>query len=519
MTGVRADRVRDAEVRDPHGAVGREQDVGWLDVTVNQPRGVRGLQAGRDLRDRIHGRPGAEGTAGQHVRQGRPVDQLHDQVGLPVGGLPVVVDPRDVLVGQGSGVPGQFPKPDEIFELMRFKKPELDAKKRRLDAALTIYDLRDIARRRTPKAAFDYTDGAAESEISLKRARQAFEDVEFHPSILKDVSAVDPSTTVFGGPSALPFGIAPTGFTRLMQTEGEIAGAGAAGAAGIPFSLSTLGTTSIENVKAANPNGRNWFQLYVMRDREVSYDLVRRAAAAGFDTLFFTVDAPVAGARLRDKRNGFSIPPQLTRRHGAQRDPPPLVVVRLPDDAQAGVRLAHLHRRHGGRAARRGDGPHDQLQGPRRHPRAVAGQARRQGRAERAGRQDARTPMTVFYTTEAMSGFVERLMRKGVVNSDRIFVRDSQLFAMNESGEELDLTERVIDEVVRFADCPSQTAILLVKWLLQVASYKPYLFSGFRFERKSNTQHSLVRTSETIENLYQRWSVGDTPARQLAYAE
>ncbi|GMA22866.1 L-lactate dehydrogenase [Luteimicrobium album] len=125
---------------------------------------------------------------------------------------------------------------------------------------------------------------------------------------------MDTSTTVFGGPSALPFGIAPTGFTRLMQTEGEIAGAGAAGAAGIPFTLSTLGTTSIEDVRAANPHGRNWFQLYVMRDREVSYDLVRRAAAAGFDTLFFTVDTPVAGARLRDKRNGFSIPPQLTLR-------------------------------------------------------------------------------------------------------------------------------------------------------------------------------------------------------------
>jgi L-lactate dehydrogenase (cytochrome) len=206
----------------------------------------------------------------------------------------------------------QFPKPDEIFELMRFKKPEFDARKRRLESALTIYDLRDIARRRTPRAAFDYTDGAADAEISLGRARQAFEDVEFHPSILKDVSAVDTSTTVFGGPAALPFGIAPTGFTRLMQTEGETAGAGAAAAAGIPFSLSTLGTTSIEDVKAANPNGRNWFQLYVMRDREVSFDLVRRAAAAGFDTLFFTVDAPVAGARLRDKRNGFSIPPEIT---------------------------------------------------------------------------------------------------------------------------------------------------------------------------------------------------------------
>ncbi|GAA5207283.1 alpha-hydroxy acid oxidase [Microbacterium kyungheense] len=206
----------------------------------------------------------------------------------------------------------QFPKPAELLELMQFKKPELDARKRRLDAALTIYDLRTIAKRRTPKAAFDYTDGAAEGELSLARARQAFEDVEFHPDVLRPAESVDLSTEILGGPSAMPFGIAPTGFTRLMQTEGETAGAGAAGAAGIPFTLSTLGTTSIEGVKAANPNGRNWFQLYVMRDREISYGLARRAAAAGFDTLQFTVDTPVAGARLRDKRNGFSIPPQLT---------------------------------------------------------------------------------------------------------------------------------------------------------------------------------------------------------------
>ncbi len=206
----------------------------------------------------------------------------------------------------------QLPRPAEIFELVRFKKPELDAKKRRLEAALTIYDLRAIARRRTPKAAFDYTEGAAEEEISLARARQAFRDIEFRPSILRGAAEADTSCEIFGGPSALPFGIAPTGFTRLMHTEGEIAGASAAGAAGIPFCLSTLGTTSIEGVKAANPAGRNWFQLYVMRDREISYGLTRRAAAAGFDTLLFTVDAPVAGARLRDKRNGFSIPPQLT---------------------------------------------------------------------------------------------------------------------------------------------------------------------------------------------------------------
>lgn len=206
----------------------------------------------------------------------------------------------------------QVPNPVELLDLMKFKKPEMNGRKRRLDRALTIYDLRTIAKRRTPTAAFDYTDGSAEGELSLTRARQAFEDIEFHPSILRDVSKVDTSTTIFGGPSAMPFGIAPTGFTRLMQTEGEIAGAGAAAAAGIPFTLSTLGTSSIEDVKAANPNGRNWFQLYVMRQREISYGLVERAAAAGFDTLMFTVDTPVAGARLRDKRNGFSIPPQLT---------------------------------------------------------------------------------------------------------------------------------------------------------------------------------------------------------------
>ena len=206
----------------------------------------------------------------------------------------------------------QLPRPAELRELLSFRKPDFDLRRRRLNAALTIEDLRTIARRRTPRAAFDYTDGAADAEISLARARQAFRDIEFHPSILRDVSRVDTSTTVFGGPSSLPFGIAPTGFTRLMQTEGEYAGAGAAGAAGIPFGLSTLGTTSIEDVRAANPTGRNWFQLYVMRDRDISFGLVERAARAGFDTLLFTVDTPVAGARLRDTRNGFSIPPQLT---------------------------------------------------------------------------------------------------------------------------------------------------------------------------------------------------------------
>ena len=193
----------------------------------------------------------------------------------------------------------------------------LSPKRRRLDKSLTIDDLRRVAKRRTPKAAFDYTDGAADGEVSLARAREAFGDVEFVPSILRDVSTVDTTREVLGSRVALPFGIAPTGFTRMMQTEGEIAGAQAAAAAGIPFALSTMGTTSIEDVAAAAPassGGRNWFQLYMWKDRDRSMALVDRAAKAGFDTLLVTVDVPVAGARLRDVRNGMTIPPTLSAR-------------------------------------------------------------------------------------------------------------------------------------------------------------------------------------------------------------
>lgn len=205
----------------------------------------------------------------------------------------------------------QLPTVRDLAPLMQFRKPDLNARRRRLDQALTIWDLRAIAERRTPRAAFDYTEGAAEAEISLARARQAFEDIEFTPAVLRDVSTVRTDWDVLGGPVAYPFGIAPTGFTRMMQTEGERAGARAAGRAGIPFALSTMGTTAIEDVRDANPHGRNWFQLYMWKDREKSMALVSRAEAAGFDTLLVTVDVPVAGARLRDKRNGFSIPPQL----------------------------------------------------------------------------------------------------------------------------------------------------------------------------------------------------------------
>ena len=206
----------------------------------------------------------------------------------------------------------RIPSPKDLAQLLRFRKIILSPRKRRLTRALTIYDLRDIAKRRTPQAPFDYTDGGADTESSLTRARAAYEKLEFQPKILLNVKDVDLSVHMLGKKMSMPLGIAPTGFTRMMQTEGEYAGACAAADAGIPYTLSTMGTRSIEDVAKAAPTGRNWFQLYMWKDRDRSMALVDRAKTAGFDTLVLTVDVPVAGARLRDVRNGMTIPPSLT---------------------------------------------------------------------------------------------------------------------------------------------------------------------------------------------------------------
>jgi L-lactate dehydrogenase (cytochrome) len=205
----------------------------------------------------------------------------------------------------------QFPRLKDLAPLLRFQIPTIHRKARRLEKALTIWDLRAIAKKRTPQGPFDYTDGAAESEVSLERARQAFLDISFQPNILQDVSKVDLSRKTLGNTFDMPVGIAPTGFTRMMQSEGERGGARAAQKYGIPFTLSTLGTTSIEDVMSATPQGTNWFQLYMWKDREGSMALVQRAKDAGVKNLMLTVDVPASGARLRDNRNGLTVPPKL----------------------------------------------------------------------------------------------------------------------------------------------------------------------------------------------------------------
>jgi L-lactate dehydrogenase (cytochrome) len=206
------------------------------------------------------------------------------------------------------------PRWSQLQPLLRPRRPTLDTTERRLAGAASVADLRRLAAKRAPRAVFDYTDGGAGDEISLSRARDAFSRVEFVPNVLRDVSTVDTSTTLLGRPSALPLAFAPTGFTRMMHTQGEPAVVRVAERTGIPYALSTMGTTSVEALAEAAPDARRWFQLYLWRDRERSRDLVSRAAAAGYEALVLTVDTAVPGPRLRDVRNGLTLPPSLTLR-------------------------------------------------------------------------------------------------------------------------------------------------------------------------------------------------------------
>ncbi|OZC63760.1 alpha-hydroxy-acid oxidizing enzyme [Rhodococcus sp. 06-462-5] len=208
----------------------------------------------------------------------------------------------------------RLPRWREVAPFLEMRATRGDPVDRRLSRAHTIGDLAEIARRRTPRSVFEYVSGGAEGEVGIERARAAYERIEFRPHVFRDVSAVDTSTSILGRTATLPLILAPTGFTRMMQHEGETAVARAAAAAGVPYALSTMGTATIEDVTSTAPTGANWFQLYLWKDRVASRDLVERAAQAGVDVLVLTVDTPVPGNRLRDVRNGMTIPPTLNMR-------------------------------------------------------------------------------------------------------------------------------------------------------------------------------------------------------------
>jgi L-lactate dehydrogenase (cytochrome) len=200
---------------------------------------------------------------------------------------------------------------DTLRSVLRFRRIEFDANKRRLATAANVDDLRRIAKRRLPAGVFDYIDGGAEDELAMRANRDAYSCYEFSPRVLRDVSGVDTASTLLGSPVPIPIVLAPTGYTRIADPDGELAVASAAQRAGVPYTLATMATRSIEEVAAANRGGRRWFQVYVWRDRALVRDMVERSAAAGYEALVITVDTANLGRRDRDVRRGFTLPPRL----------------------------------------------------------------------------------------------------------------------------------------------------------------------------------------------------------------
>ena len=199
---------------------------------------------------------------------------------------------------------------DTLRSVLHFRRIELDPAARRLARAASVEDLRRIARRRLPRGVFDYIDGGAEDERTLRNNVEAFARIEFRPRVLRSVASIDPSTTLLGRPLPYPLVLAPTGFTRIADPQGELAVARAAERASLPYTLSTLSTRSIEEVAGVNA-GRKWFQVYAWRDRGLVKEMVDRSVECGYEALVLTVDTAVLGRRERDVRRGFELPPKL----------------------------------------------------------------------------------------------------------------------------------------------------------------------------------------------------------------
>ncbi len=197
-----------------------------------------------------------------------------------------------------------------LRSVLRFRRRARTRAERLRAEAVNIDDLRRLARRRLPSGVFNYIDGGAEDEVTMRANRAAFRRWNFAPRVLRDMSRVDTSTTLLGRRLPFPLVLAPAGFTRMPDPDGELAVARAAARAGIPYCLSTVATRSIEEVAAA-ADGCHWFQLYPLRDRELTRDLVQRAADAGYQAMMPTVDMAVSGRRERDVRRGFTLPPQI----------------------------------------------------------------------------------------------------------------------------------------------------------------------------------------------------------------
>jgi isopentenyl diphosphate isomerase/L-lactate dehydrogenase-like FMN-dependent dehydrogenase len=205
----------------------------------------------------------------------------------------------------------QFPDLPHFASLIEWKLPTLFRTRAKIARAITIDDLAKIAKRKVPKVVFDYVEGSALDEVSYSRSRQVFNQVEFTAHTLRDVSKIDPTIEIFGKKIDLPILFSPTGYTRFMHHVGEPAVAAVAQENNMIYSLSTMGTTSPSELAQQVPDVRRWFQLYVMQNREDSMSVIKQAKDSGFEALILTVDTPVSGIRVRDIKNGLTIPPRI----------------------------------------------------------------------------------------------------------------------------------------------------------------------------------------------------------------
>ena len=206
----------------------------------------------------------------------------------------------------------QFPRWKNIKPLLGWSLPKFPLPDRKLKHAVNLPEMRLLAKKRVPKAVFDYVDGGANDEISYKRSVQAFENVQFNARVLRDVSKIDLTTKIAGKESALPIIFAPTGYTRMMHYEGEPMVAQVCEENNLIYSLSTMGTTSSQEIGEQVPGVRRWFQLYLWRDRKQSLQFIYGAKDAGFEGLILTVDTAVGGIKWRDMRNGLTVPPKIS---------------------------------------------------------------------------------------------------------------------------------------------------------------------------------------------------------------
>ena len=205
----------------------------------------------------------------------------------------------------------KFPSLPYFWSLIDWTIPSLNPYKGQLLRAQSINDLANIARKRTPKVVFDYVEGGAIDEIAYSRSRAAYSRIEINSRVLRDVSKIDTSEKILGKVVDIPICFAPTGYTRLMHHVGEPAVANVASNKNLIYALSTMGTTSPEELAAAVPNSRRWFQLYIMKNRSDSLAVIKQAKDNGFEALVLTVDTPVVGLRYRDNRNGLTVPPKI----------------------------------------------------------------------------------------------------------------------------------------------------------------------------------------------------------------